>query len=309
MKSILVTGGAGFIGSNLVKKLIEEGFEVIVLDNLITGKKENLPKDDRLTFIEGDILDYALLESLIKKANVVIHLAAMISVPDSIKHPEECFKINLEASKKIIDVCLKNNVVFMFASSAAVYGEDKSPIKSEESSSNPISPYGKSKLLVEEYCASLKDRGLRFVCFRNFNVYGPRQAIDSAYAAVIPKFIERALVNQELIIFGDGEQTRDFIFVSDVIDAFLQVIRKPDNFNDFFNLGSGKTVTISQLAKLIIAKTNSSSKITFLPARKGDIKHSTASIQKIKAKGWEPKTSLEKGLLKTINYYKKLLQD
>lgn len=307
-KKILVTGGAGFIGTNIVHKLLDLNYEVVVLDNLSSGYLCNLDSvknKDNFKFVKGDIRDKELVSKLIVGCYGVIHLAAMISVPESIENPSLCKEINEAASEFIIEECLKNNSRFLFASSAAVYGEDKTPIKTEELLVKPISPYGDSKLFVENKCKSLIEKGLNFCCFRNFNVYGPYQALGSAYAAVIPIFVNKALHDEEIIIFGDGKQTRDFIFVEDVVDAFINALESKEGYNDVFNLGCNEIITITELAVKIIELTNSSSKIIYKDARLGDIKHSRATSAKFqKASSWKPKVSFDEGIKKTIDYYK-----
>lgn len=303
-KKILVTGGAGFIGSNIVEELLNRKYKVTVIDNLSSGYKENLTEfENKINFIEGDIRDYDLINKELEDCEAVIHLAAMISIPESVEKPQECNEINFIASKNIIDKCIERGIKFIFASSAAVYGEDESEIKTELIKPVPISPYGKSKLDVERYCMQKEDEGLVYTCFRNFNVYGPKQKLGSDYSAVIPIFINKCLKNNDLEIYGDGEQTRDFIFVGDVVSAYLEPINS--KIIGIYNLGCNDIVSVNKLAEMIIEKTNSSSKIIHKEARAGDIKHSRASSQSYTSKShWLPKISLSEGIDKSIEYYK-----
>ena len=301
---VLVTGGAGFIGSNLVETLVDLGNEVTVLDNLSNGKLENLDfLKDKINFIEGDIRDSKLISELMVGKDCVFHLAAMIYVSESVEKPKLCNEINVVATKYILDECVKNNVKFIFTSSAAVYGEDNSPVKFESITPNPISPYAKSKLDVELLCEEYKNQfNLNYVCFRNFNVYGPKQDINSPYAAVIASFINKALSSDPLAIFGDGDQTRDFIYVGDVVDAMI--IAYELEKSGVFNLGCNEIINLKELASLILGKINSDSSIEYHSERKGDLKHSRASSKKFQdMSSWIPKTTLSLGIDKTIKYY------
>jgi UDP-glucose 4-epimerase len=306
MVKCLVTGGAGFIGSNLVEKLLNLNYEVIVIDNLSSGYKKNLREfEKKIQFYNNDIRNFNLMNKLIKQVDCVFHLAAMISVAESIEKPFDCLDINVKASLNIIKECLKNNVKFIFASSAAVYGNDLTPIKTENLNTVPLSPYGLSKFDIERFCEIYEKEGLNFTCFRNFNVYGPKQDVNSAYSAVIPSFIQQVLNKNNLKIFGDGNQTRDFIFVEDVINAY--VIAFENNIKGIFNLGCNEIISLKDLAfKILNIFDSDHLKIEFLDARKGDIKHSRADSQKfILQSGWNSKVIFDEGLQKTFNYYNK----
>ena len=302
---VLITGGAGFIGSNLVEELLKKNYEITVLDNFSTGHLSNVSEfKNKITIIKGDIRDYSLVEKHLSDKNIVFHLAAMVSVPESVKFPKECEDININATKNILDICLKNDIKFIFASSAAVYGEDRTEIKTENLQTIPISPYGWSKLKVEKLCENYSKKGLKYVCYRNFNVYGPKQDFNHPYSAVIPSFISKALINQDLNIFGEGYQTRDFIYVKDIVGAMI--VGAEEKINGVFNLGCNDIINLRDLASLIIKKTGSSSKIIFKPGRDGDIMHSRASSDKIfNAINWRSKYSFNEGLNYTLNYYTK----
>lgn len=305
MRDVLVTGGGGFIGSNLVEKLLEGGVKVTVLDSFSTGRKKNLEHitSNNLILVEGDIRDKSLIENLTRGKDVVYHLAAVVSVPESVQNPQKCFEVNLNSSINLMDNCLKNNSKFVFASSAAVYGEDDTLVKTEDLNTGPLSPYGISKRDVEELCRLYNQQWeLEYTCFRNFNVYGPRQDVSSAYAAVIPSFIVKMLEGEEVSIFGDGTQTRDFIYVSDVVDAFK--LAGDNSYNDVFNLGCNEVENLNSLVNRISSKLGEA-EVKYLEERPGDIKHSRASSEKFReVSGWEPRISLDEGINKTIEYYK-----
>ena len=304
-KKILVTGGAGFIGSNLVEELLKKDYAVTILDNFDSGYMKNLfDFKDQINVINGDIRDSNLVDKLVQNTSCVFHLAAMVSVSESVKDPDSCFDINVEGSLNVIDACQKYNSKFIFASSAAVYGENKTPIKTEGIITEPISPYGKSKLTIERICKllSYKEK-FEYTCFRNFNVYGPKQDVASSYAAVIPKFITNALNSKNLTIFGDGEQTRDFIYVKDICDAYILAYER--NINGVYNLGCSDIESVNSLANRVISKINSNLNIIYKSQRDGDIKHSKASAKKYQmVSDWSAKMSLNNGIEKTIEYYK-----
>jgi len=304
-KKILVTGGAGFIGSNLVETLIKKNYQVIVYDDLSTGYKKNIKEfADKIKFVKGDIRDFKKINSNLKNIDCVFHLAAMVSVPESIQNPLDCFDTNVRASINIIDQCKQNNIKFIFASSAAVYGDDKTKIKTENTKTSPISPYGLSKLYIENLCEIYKKEfDLNYTCFRNFNVYGPKQDPNSAYAAVIPSFINNTLKKQDLNIFGDGKQTRDFIYIEDVIKAYLLAYEK--NISGIYNLGCNEILNLKKLAKLVLNNSKNKINIVHKKARKGDIKHSRASSNKFqKTSTWRPVVKIGDGIEKSFKYYK-----
>ena len=302
-KKILVTGGAGFIGSNLVELLKLNNYSVTVLDNLVYGNLKNIENLD-VDFLELDINNFDRVNEIVPGFDCVVHLAAMVSVPESVENPFECYKTNVLSTINIMDLCVENNINFIFASSAAVYGEDLTPIKTEDINVKPISPYGLSKFDIEVLADIYhREKGLNYTCFRNFNVYGPKQNISSAYAAVIPIFISRCLNNNDLFIYGDGKQTRDFIYVGDVCKAYLLAIEKP--FNDVFNLGCDDVKSVNDLARDIKFTIRSESQIIYSSSRKGDIKHSKASSKKFRSiSNWVVDFDLNKGIDLTVEYYR-----
>lgn len=307
MSTFLVTGGAGFIGSHLVKRLIKEGGKVFVLDNFSTGCKENLYGIlDKVIVLEGDIRDKDLVISLTKKVDYIFHLAALTSVIGSIENPVEYNDVNVNGSLNIFWAGLKNKVKkLVFASSSAVYGNDPILPKNENMNLNPQSPYAVSKYTGELYLR-LFWRLYKFpsVSLRLFNVYGPNQSLNSLYAAVIPKFITSLLRGEVPIIYGDGGQTRDFIFVEDVVSVMIECINKEETNGKIYNIGSGKGVSIKNLYKLISDIMGRRIEPLYMPMRDGEIKHSYADITLIKSElGWTPKYTLEDGLKITIEWY------
>lgn len=293
--TILITGGAGFIGSHLARHFSGRA-TVRVLDNFRTGNRSNLEGCD-VSLVEGDILDRDALRSAMQGVDFVFHLAAMVSVAESVAHPLECERINGQGTLHVLEEAAAARVkkVF-FASSAAVYGDDPAVPKSEDMLPQPRSPYAWTKLLGEHACRFYNDEGrVPTACLRFFNVFGPRQDPRGPYAAAVPAFLEKAKLGLPLRIFGDGEQTRDFISVRDIVSAILHVTLTRD-ITGVFNAGGGSAITINALASHILAAAASRSEILHAPDRPGDVKHSTASIEKLRATGWAPSLTLAQGL-------------
>lgn len=292
---VLVTGGAGFIGSHIAEYFAEAGHTVRILDNLITGFRKNIPQYKNIEFIEGDISDSSLVEKAVTGMDYVFHEAALVSVPLSCEIPAEAFRINTLGTLNVLQACVKAGVEkFVTASSAAVYGNNPILPKKEEMYPEPSSPYAISKLDTE-YLARMfyEAHGLRTTCLRYFNVYGPRQDPKSPYAAVIPIFLERAKAGKDLIIYGDGLQSRDFVHVKDVVRANVASLDCGDG--QVFNVAMGKSVTVRQLAENIIELTDSSSKIVHAEPRAGDVKDSKADVSKISG-WWKGEIELQEGL-------------
>jgi UDP-glucose 4-epimerase len=300
---ILVTGGAGFIGSHIVEHFQGMG-EVRVLDNLRSGFKRNLD-GLKYEFFEGSILDREAVRRAVGGIDFVFHLAAMISVPESMQKPIECDEINTKGTLVVLEEAARAGAKkFVLSSSAAIYGDNPTVPKLETMLPEPKSPYAITKLDGEFYCKIFSDEGrLRTTCLRYFNVFGPRQDPKSQYAAAVPIFIDRALKNQPITIFGDGEQTRDFIYVKDVAAANAYFATKSKE-TGVFNVACGKRITISALAKTICQLTGSRSEIRYAPERAGDVKHSCASIDKVRDKGFAPSENQENSLRQTIEYFK-----
>lgn len=300
MSTYLVTGGAGFIASHLVDKLIEEGNEVIVLDDCSDGNKHNL--NSKSKFVQGSILDAKLLEDIFSKVDFCYHLAATASVQKSISNWRKVHTNNLTGSIAIFNEASKKKVPVIYASSAAVYGAPtKTPI-SEDDSKNPTSPYGLDKLCVEHQAAlfggihGLKSLGLRF-----FNVYGTRQDPSSPYSGVISIFVDKIKQNKPIKIYGDGKQERDFIYVDDVVKTLLKSRDFVSTTSDIYNVCTGEAITISDLAQIISKILGKEVEIEYLTAREGDIYKSIGNPSKIKKLGCEKFIDIESGLSKLLN--------
>ena len=310
-KKIVVTGGAGFIGSHIVEYWSKQNADVLVLDNLRSGFEKNLNGFKNVTFVKGSITDKDVVFSVLENADYVHHLAAMISVPESVENPFECVSINVNGLLNILEASAKHKIKkIVHSSSAAVYGDNPVSPKTISMKPEPKSPYGITKLDGEYYLQSyLENFGLQTISLRYFNVFGPRQDPKSQYAAAIPIFVNNALQNKEIIIYGDGEQTRDFIFVKDVVAANV-LAATTENVNGTFNVACGSAISINQLVKLVLELTNSKSHIRYEKERAGDIKHSLASIEETKQQlGFQPKHDLLEGLKETINYFIQLFQN
>ncbi|MGA3170882.1 MAG: NAD-dependent epimerase/dehydratase family protein [Chthoniobacteraceae bacterium] len=300
---ILITGGSGFIGSHLVE-YFQNKAEIRVLDNLRSGFRENLAGLE-CEFIAGSILDRETVRGVMRGVDYVFHLAAMISVPESMENPIGCAETNTMGTLIVLEEAARAGVkALSFSSSAAIYGNNPMAPKREGMIPEPASPYAISKLDGEYYCKMFADTGrLATVSLRYFNVFGPRQNPASAYAAAVPIFIDRALRNEPLTIHGDGGQTRDFVSVRDVAraNAFFATASP---LGGVFNIGRGGAMTIKELAERIVRLTGSRSEIVHGPARAGDVRHSTASVAKLSAAGFEPKEDFDAALAETIAAYK-----
>ena len=303
---VLVTGGAGFIGSHLVDGLLARGHSVTVFDNLSSGTMDNLKthtgKPD-FRFIQGDIRDAEAVERALAGVDAVIHEAAMISVPLSVKDPEFARSVNVDGTLTLLKASLGHGVKrFVYSSSCAVYGEQAELPISEDAPPQPLSPYASSKLAAEKNCLAFHERdGLETVCLRYFNIYGPRQTFGE-YAGVMMKFLERLRSDQPPIIYGDGEQTRDFIFVGDITEATLLALEQKGVAGEVMNIGTGEATSINKLCEVFLRLVGKSElKPIYEVPRGGDIKHSLADITKAKKiLSFKPKTSLEEGVKKLL---------
>jgi len=303
MAKAIVTGGAGFIGSHLAEELARRGYHVVILDDLSTGKMENIKGLlDRgiVTFVQGSITELPLLQKLFDNVDYVFHQAALARVLFSVQNPLAVNEVNVTGTLNVLLAARDSGVKKVIcASSAAVYGDTLTLPHKEEMVPNPQSPYAVTKLVAEYYCQVFQVvYGLPTVALRYFNVYGPKQDPGSEYAAVIPRFIKRASDGKSLIIFGDGEQTRDFVFVGDVVLANISAAET--GATGVFNIGQGRGVTISELAKVIIHIMDKDVAIIHQGPRVGDIRHSLADISKAKLFTYEPQYDLEAGLTETI---------
>ncbi|MEA2012280.1 MAG: NAD-dependent epimerase/dehydratase family protein [Verrucomicrobiota bacterium] len=300
---ILVTGGAGFIGSHIVEHFNKKA-EICVLDNLRTGYLKNIENFD-IDFVNASILDRQSVKKAMKNVDYVFHMAAMISVPESMDNPIECVEINAKGILVLLEEAAKAGVKkFCFSTSAANYGDNPIVPKIETMTPEPKSPYAVTKLDGEFYCDMFTREGkLNTACMRYFNVFGPRQDPASAYAAAIPIFTAKAIKNETLTVYGDGEQTRDFIYVKDIVAA--NVFMAQNDFTGVYNVAYGKKITINKLIKMILTITNSSSKVTHKKERSGDVRHSMASIEKILSTGFKFKADFDEGMIQTIEYFKR----
>ena len=296
---ILVTGGAGFIGSHIIEHFnADSDAEILVLDNLSTGNPANL-EPFRCRFVEGSIEDTDMVMECCKGVDYIFHMAAMVSVPESMDHPDRCVAINVTGTLNVLKAAAENGVKKeMFSSSCSVYGEPETMPISEATPTDPMSPYALSKLDGEYYMKMLSNVwGIECGVMRYFNVYGPRQNPKSQYAAAIPIFVTRALKGDDILIYGDGTQTRDFVFVKDVVGANVHMMthgRGP------FNVGTGVSISIQELAETIVRETGSSSKIINVDPRPGEVLHSCSDPSQINADGFVAKTNLADGLRQTI---------
>jgi nucleoside-diphosphate-sugar epimerase len=311
MESILVTGGAGFIGSNITERLLSCGYRVVVLDNLSTGKMGNIEeslKNNNFIFYRGSILNSELLQTIIKKHDIslISHQAAIPSVEKSIREPVKTIKANIVGTTNLFNIaagCCCKRIVF--ASSSSVYGDTLQLPKEETMSLHPKSPYAASKVAKEIFARVFSDLyGIEIVGLRYFNVYGRRQDPASEYAAVVPKFIMRGLRNEVIPIEGDGLQTRDFTYIDDVIQANLKALTQENILSTIFNIGYGERISILDLAKMILEITRSSSEINYKPPRHGDVRDSFADIESArKYLGYIPEFNIKKGLNETIAWF------
>jgi len=309
IRRALVTGGAGFIGSHLTEALVSEGIEATVLDNLSTGHLSNLTSiKDRITFCEGDIQDRNITEQAAKDKDAIFHLAAQVSVPQSVKAPIESAMINDIGTLSVFEAARKNHVPrIVFSSSCAVYGDDPKLPKEESMWPKPLSPYAIQKL-VGEYYAKLYN-GLHHidaVCLRYFNVFGPRQDPSSPYSGVISLFLTRSVAKQRPVIYGDGQQYRDFVYVEDVVKANMLAANVDNARGNVINIGTGLFVRINELWQKICMLSGWHKKPQYESARSGDIIASVASIDQARSfLGFEPEFSFEKGLELTYEWYRK----
>jgi UDP-N-acetylglucosamine 4-epimerase len=308
---ILVTGGAGFIGSHIVDRLLNEGFKVRVLDNLSTGDKKNLAQHRNkkaFHFIEGDIRNFGLVKKTVKGIDAVIHEAALVSVSRSVENPLLSNEINVAGTLNLLKACVDAHVKrFVLASSCAVYGDTETLPNHENLMPKPLSPYAVDKLAAENYAKVFYDvYGLETVSLRYFNVYGLRQKYGP-YSGVISTFINRLLENKPPMIYGDGEQTRDFINVKDVVEANMLALSKREAVGEVFNISTGEPITINKLTQTIQKIMDKTAlKPVHAEPRAGDIKHSYGDITKARTNlGYKPKVQLEKGLNEFVKSYSK----
>ena len=299
---VLVTGGAGFIGSHLVDRLIRDDYEVVVLDNFFSGEIKNIKHhldSRRFYLVKGDVRNLEDVKEAVRNVDAVFHLAAIVSVPLSIENPLLVNDVNVRGTLNLLEASLKADVKrFIYASSCAVYGEvDRLPID-ERYPTSPISPYAISKLAADNYCRVFhRVHGLETVCLRYFNVFGPRQS-EGPYSGVISQFINRLRQNKSPIIYGDGEQTRDFVYIDDVVEAGMLALKCKRCSGEVINVGTGKPTTINELANVLIEFIGQADvKPVYIAPREGDIRNSYANIGKAeKMFGYKPKITMREGI-------------
>lgn len=304
----LVTGGAGFIGSNTVDELVRRGHSVVVLDDLSSGKEENLAEvRSKITFVKGSITDIEAVQKAMLQAEYVIHLAARTSVPRSVKDPLETNRINVDGTLNVLLAARDNKVKrVVFAASSSAYGETPTLPKTESMEPRPISPYGVSKYVGELYAQAFgRCYGLENVSLRYFNIFGPRQDPDSPYSGVLSRFALAFLEDQQPLVYGDGEQTRDFTYVENAVQANLLGCEAPQASGSVFNIGTGGRVSLNQALQCFQRISGKRLQAKYEPPREGDIRDSQADITKAREiLGYEPAVTFDEGLERTFEWYR-----
>jgi UDP-glucose 4-epimerase len=303
----LVTGGAGFIGSNLVRRLLERGDTVRVLDNFSSGNRRNLqPFDDDVEVVEGDLRSYERVHAAVRGVECIFHQGALPSVPRSVQDPLTTNAVNVEGTLNALLAARDEGArKFIFASSSSVYGNEGALPRLESTQPNPISPYAVSKLAAESYCAGFHTvYGLETVSLRYFNVFGPNQDPTSQYAAVVPRFFAAVSQDEPVPIYGDGRQSRDFTYVENVVDANLRAAETEGLGGTILNIATGQPTTVEELADLVASTLGKRADKTYPPPRLGDVRDSWASIERARELiGYEPRVGLEDGLRAVADRY------
>ena len=304
----LVTGGAGFIGSNTVDELVRRGHGVVVLDDLSSGKEDNLADvRSKITFMKGSITDIEAVQKAMLQADYVIHLAARTSVPRSVKDPVDTNRINVDGTLNVLVAARDNKVKrAVFAASSSAYGDTPTLPKSEDMQPVPISPYGVSKYVGELYAQTFgRCYGLENVCLRYFNIFGPRQDPDSPYSGVLSRFSAAFLDSTPPVVFGDGEQTRDFTYVENAVQANLLACEAPNVSGKTFNVGTGARFTLNQTLELLAKISGKKLEAKYEPPRDGDIRDSQADISQAREfLAYDPQVTFEEGLSRTFEWYR-----
>jgi len=303
----LVTGGAGFIGSHLVRRLVAEGKTVRAVDNLSTGRVSRL--DDLMTaieFVKGDLADKRVSQDAVKEIDYVLHQAAVPSVQRSVQDPVGTNRANITATLNLLESSRNARVRrVLYAASSSAYGDTEILPKHEDMPTKPLSPYALQKLAGEQYCKLYHDLyGLETVSLRYFNVFGPDQDPDSDYSAVIPRFTTKLLAAESLTVYGDGEQSRDFTYIENVVEANLLALRAKEAPGIVCNIGCGERITLNQLIQILEKITDAKARVEYAAAKPGDVRHSLADIGRAKAiLQYQPKISVEEGLRRTVAAY------
>jgi nucleoside-diphosphate-sugar epimerase len=308
MAKYLITGGAGFIGSNLARRLLSLGDEVVVLDDFSSGKRENIEDiGDRIRLVEGDICNIDTVKEAMVGIDYVFHQAAVVSVPRSIDDPVRTNEVNVDGTLNCLIVARDSKVKrFVFAASSSAYGDSPELPKHEDMPPCPLSPYGVSKMVGEMYCRVFYEvYGLPTVSLRYFNIFGPYQDPESQYAAVVPIFISKLLKSESPVVYGDGEQSRDFTYIDNAVQANLLAIRSDKADGQTINVACGSQYTLNQLVRGLQRLTGADIDPTYAAARTGDIKHSLGDISRASnLLGYEPRVSFEEGLERTVAWFK-----
>jgi nucleoside-diphosphate-sugar epimerase len=306
-KTFLVTGGAGFIGSHIVHRLQKEGARVRVVDNLSTGKKERLRGiDSSIELIEDDLTDSRVCDRAVQGVEYVLHQAAVPSVQRSIQDPLETNRANVMGTLNLLESCRQHGVRrLVYAASSSAYGDTQVLPKKEDMAPNPLSPYALQKFVGERYCKLYNDLyGLETVSLRYFNVFGPSQDPWSEYSAVIPKFATRLQSRQPLVVFGDGEQSRDFTYVDNVVEANILAIKAQRTAGAVINVGCGEGLTLNRLIRFLEEILQVQAVVDYEPPRRGDVRHSLADISLARdILGYQPKVTVVEGLRRTVDFF------
>ncbi len=305
----LITGGAGFIGSNIADELLRQGAKVVILDNFLTGFRENLEEiNGDFDFIEGDLNDERKLKQAVAGIETVFHQAALPSVPRSVENPHETHEACVNGTFNLLLRAKENNVRrLIYAASSSAYGDQKTLPKVETMLPEPLSPYAAAKLMGEYYCQVFsRVYNLETICLRYFNVFGPRQNPSSQYSGVISRFIDSLMSGKTPVIFGDGEQSRDFTFIANVVDANVKAAQTTEGIGTVMNAANGERISLNELLE-VLKKITAQETVAaeYQPERKGDVKHSQADNRRaVECLGYEKRVGLEEGLRKTIDWWK-----
>ncbi|MGE5307330.1 MAG: SDR family oxidoreductase [Alphaproteobacteria bacterium] len=309
----LVTGGAGFIGSHIVKRLVSEGGLVRVVDNLSTGRESRLSDiSGEIEFVRGDLADQSVSDSVVRGVEYVLHQAAVPSVQRSVRDPVETNRANVVATLNVLESSRKEGVRrFVYAASSSAYGDTEVLPKHEDLPANPVSPYALQKFVGEQYCKLYHELyGIETVSLRYFNVFGPGQDPHSEYSAVIPKFITGLLSNRPITVYGDGEQSRDFTYVDNVVEANLLALKQPTAAGRMCNIGCGERISLNTLVRLLEEIIGVKANLNYGDPKPGDVRHSLADITLARRLlGYEPKVMIEEGLRRTVEAMKKVLSN
>ena len=307
MSRVVVTGGAGFIGSHLCDALVERGDDVVAIDDLSTGSRDHVRAEVEL--VVADVAEEPVVRDAVRGADALLHVAGQASIFKSFEHPERDLAVNVGGTLAVLEACVAERVPrLVFASSMTVYGEPGEVPTPESAPCAPVSFYGVTKYAAERYAQISGARGLAVTSLRMFNVYGERQSLTNPYQGVLAIFIGNVLRGEPITIHSDGSQTRDFVYVADVVDAWLRVLDEPATAGEVYNVGSGRETSIRELADAVVAATGEEQwELRSAPAQEGDIRRSAADVSRLReAVGWSPSTSLGDGMRRTLEHARAL---